>query len=117
MVSDPSKRSFRSAAGAAADKASGTADDLSTSELVNKASDSINESVGAAGDLYATGAGRAREAMADLPGSLSDATAAGERLVLRGRQRLDHGVRKQPVEALLLAGAIGYLVGWAASRG
>ncbi len=48
---------------------------------------------------------------------LTYVAAAGERVAVHGRQRLGQGVRKQPVEALLLAGAIGYLVGWAASRG
>ena len=77
----------------------------------------LDEAGGAPGDLYARAVDSAHDALNEMPASLSDIAAAGERMVLRGRQTLDHGVRKQPVEALLLAGAIGYLVGWAAGRG
>lgn len=69
------------------------------------------------GGLYAQGTNRARESLDELPATLSDASMVGGRLIRHVRRRIDHSVRKQPVEALLLAGALGYLAGWAASRG
>ncbi len=51
-----------------------------------------------------------------LPGSASDAYQAGQRVVAGGADTVSASVAKQPIEALLLAGALGYLVGWATSR-
>lgn len=51
-----------------------------------------------------------------LPDSASDAMAAGQRAYKRGNAQLSRTVARQPIEALLLAGAIGYLVGWATNR-
>jgi len=52
-----------------------------------------------------------------MPESTAEAIAAGQRAVDEGTARLARRVAKQPIEALILAGAIGYLVGWATSRG
>ena len=69
-----------------------------------------------AGDLY----GRAREQVQGLsdrlPNSASDAYRAGQQAYAQGSDRVVRQVTKQPIEALLLAGALGYLVGWATSR-
>ena len=72
--------------------------------------------VDAAGDLYSRAADRAQDALSDMP-SATEARAKAEKFALRGRQQIDKRVAKQPIEALLLAGAIGYLVGWATTRG
>ena len=70
----------------------------------------------AASELY----GRAKDGISQaadaLPGSASEAAAAGRRAYEGGTDQLARQVAKQPFEALLLAGAIGYLVGWATSR-
>lgn len=69
-----------------------------------------------ASDLY----GRAQDNMRDvadrLPGTASDAVAASQRAYQTSSKTVAHHVSKQPLEALLLAGAIGYLVGWATNR-
>ena len=69
-----------------------------------------------ADDLY----GRAQSAVVDaansLPGSAGAALAASQRAYKTGSARGARQVTKQPLEALFLAGAIGFLVGWAANR-
>ncbi len=119
MASSLSKGEIRSAAGSAAGKIGQAVDDAthSSNKAVSDAKDSLGDAGEAGGDLYAKGVQRGREALDEMPASLSDLSAAGERAAQRGGRYLTHGVRRQPVEALLLAGAIGYLVGWAASRG
>ena len=69
------------------------------------------------GDVYAKGADRAGDSLDELPATLSDASVAGGRWLRQSHRTIDRSVRKQPVEALLLAGALGYLAGWAVSRG
>ena len=92
---------------AAKDAASQTAGEVS------QAADHAPEVVD---DLY----GRAQSAVIDaankLPGSASDALAAGQSAYQTGSERVARQVAKQPLEALFLAGAIGFLVGWAANR-
>ena len=70
-----------------------------------------------AGDLY----GRAKEQVQGLsdhmPDSAGDAYQKGRQAYAAGADTLGRRVANQPLEALLLAGALGYLVGWAASRG
>ena len=116
MVSSPSKSDIRSAAGSIADKAGHASDDIaqSSSRTFDQAKAGLDD---AGGGLYAKGLQHGRDILNEMPASLSDISAAGERVVRRGGQGLSYGLRKQPVEALLLAGAIGYLVGWASSRG
>jgi ElaB/YqjD/DUF883 family membrane-anchored ribosome-binding protein len=70
-----------------------------------------------ASDLYERAKGTIRDASGAMPDSAADAIAAGQRAVDEGTARLSRQVAKQPIEALILAGAIGYLVGWATSRG
>ncbi len=73
------------------------------------------------GASYAQDAfGRAKDGVAglgdQLPDSASDALDASRKAYSRGSDQFARQVAKQPIEALLLAGAIGYLVGWAANR-
>ncbi len=119
MASSSIKNEIRSVAGSATDKAGEISDTVaqSSSKVVDQAKDHLDDVGHVGGDLYARGLQSGRDALNEMPATLSDISAAGERVVQRGHLRLTHGVRKQPVEALLLAGAIGYLVGWAASRG
>ena len=70
----------------------------------------------AASDLYGRAKEGVRNASDSLPNSASDALAAGKKAYEGGADQLVRQIGKQPIEALLLAGAIGYLVGWATSR-
>ena len=75
------------------------------SDLAGQAQGYKDQAADAAGDLYARAKDSVGQASAALPGSAGDAA-----------DQLARQVAKQPFEALLLAGAIGYLVGWATSR-
>ena len=70
----------------------------------------------AANDLYGRAHDRVRDAADHLPDGTSDAIAAGQRIYNKSSDKVAHHVSKQPIEALLLAAAIGYLVGWATNR-
>jgi ElaB/YqjD/DUF883 family membrane-anchored ribosome-binding protein len=69
-----------------------------------------------ASDLYGRAKDGVKAATDSLPGTASDAVAAGKRAYDGGSDQLVRQITKQPIEALILAGAIGYLVGWATSR-
>ena len=87
------------------------------STVSDQALGAAEQAAGTAQDLY----GRAKDGMSGLsdalPGSASDTIEAGKRAYSQGSDQLSKQIAKQPIEALLLAGAIGYLVGWAANRG
>ena len=119
MASSLSKGEFCSVAGHAAEEAGQVVDDAahSSNKGVDETKDRLEDAGETGGDLYAKGVRRGSEAIDELPASFSDMSAVSERVATHGRRYLVHGVRKQPVETLLLAGAIGYLIGWAASRG
>ena len=51
-----------------------------------------------------------------LPPLLGRTLAAGQRAYQAGSDQVARTVTKQPIEALFLAGAIGFLVGWAVNR-
>lgn len=112
MTSGTSKNPLESLAGNAVEASSAAARDATRSA----------KSVGAA---IVEGAAHqmdtislvAHDAAGSVPAYGSRVAQTGEQLMSRGRQRIDLRVRKQPVEALLLAGAIGYLVGWATRLG
>lgn len=113
---------FEASAHKAADRGAAAANDLQEnaqragSEVADKAYGLYGQASGAANDLY----GRAKDGVQALagrmPGNASDAYAAGQRAFAEGNDHLGRHVSRQPIEALLLAGAIGYLVGWATSR-
>ncbi len=92
---------------AAKNAASGTAEDLS---------EAADEASSVAGDLYGRAQATVADAVGSLPGSAGDAMAAGQRAYQAGSEQVAQRVVKQPLEALFLAGAIGFLVGWAANR-
>ena len=96
--------------GSAAGATGGTADNVG-----GEARDATKQASMAASDLY----GRAEESVRTVAddASSSDVVATGQRIYDRGSAELSRRVAKQPLEALLLAGALGYLVGWAANRG
>ncbi len=96
--------------GAAASSVRPTANAASENvrDLASRASD-------AAGNVYDHTKNRVREAVDSLP-NRSEAVAAGRRAYQQGNHAVKRQVAKQPLEAVLLAGAIGYLVGWATNR-
>ena len=67
-------------------------------------------------DMYGRAADQVQSLADRLPGSASDAYEASRRGYAQTSDAVGRHVAKQPIEALLLAGAIGYLVGWATSR-
>ena len=115
MAYETIKRSSDSAVSEISSKADQVAGWLSsaTENVAYEAEGRLNDAGKNLGSVYTKGTDRAREKFDELPATLSDVSVAGERLI----RRVDHSVRKQPVEALLLAGALGYLAGWAISQG
>ena len=103
MTSNDIKKS----ASDAADYVQRSADDLKS-----RASDVADDVSDKASGLY----GQAKEALGNASERLPSASEAMD-TARGGSQQILRQVAKQPIEALLLAGAIGYLVGWAANRG
>ena len=85
-------------------------------ETRDRATDAVDAAPEVAGDLYNEARGTVEDTVSDVPGSAGDALAASRDAIRVGGERVARRVTKQPLEALLLAGAIGYLVGWAVSR-
>ncbi len=106
-ASDKAKASVR----ASKDEAS-----VATSKAIHEAHDSTGQASATASDVY----GRAKEHVQSLsdrfPDNAADAYRAGQRAYAQSSEHVGRHVSKQPIEALLLAGAIGYLLGWATSR-
>lgn len=69
----------------------------------------------AASEIYGKAQDRVRDTVEHLPDP-SEAMAVGRRAYEKSSDTVGRHVAKQPLEALLLAGAIGYLVGWATNR-
>lgn len=86
------------------------------SSLGSKAESLSERAAETANDLYGRAKDKLQDAAGDFPDSASEALAAGQRAYGQGRHQLARQLARQPVEALLLAGAIGYLVGWATTR-
>ena len=118
MTSDDLKKTAKDIAGSAQDAAArgGRSTRATTSSVADAASDAAGHAADTAQDLYA----RAQNGVAGmtdaLPGSAREAVEAGRRVYNKGGDQIAQQIAKQPIEALLLAGAIGYLVGWAANR-
>ena len=74
------------------------------------AQDALDAAPDVATGLYA------QDVAGALPDSAGDALAAGHQAVRSGGEQVARRVVQRPVEALMLAGAIGYLIGWALNR-
>ena len=103
-------------------RASQAADDVK-SAAQKIGSDAGDQAAGVAGqvrsaatDLYGKAQDNFRAALDKAPSSASDAVSTGQRLYKQSSHRVGRQVIKQPIETLILAGAIGYLVGWATNR-
>ena len=105
------------------DRASQSASDAkqTASDMASRASattkDYADQASNTAQDLYGRAKDQIHQATSGMPDKASDAMAAGQRAMDKGTAELSRQVAKQPIEALILAGAIGYLVGWATTRG
>jgi len=71
---------------------------------------------GAAQNLYGRSKDGFNEAVDRIPDAWAGAADAGQRAYKESSQQLAARVGKQPIETLLLVGALGYLVGWAVHR-
>ena len=85
-------------------------------ETKDRAAEAVDAAPDVAGDLYNKTRGTVQDMVNDAPGSTGDALAASQKAIRSGGEQVARRVTKQPLEALLLAGAIGYLIGWAVSR-
>ncbi len=85
-------------------------------ETKDKAQEALDAAPGVAADLHDQGRAKAQGLKDKLPGSAGDALAAGQQAMRTGGEQVARRVTRQPLEALMLAGAIGYLIGWAANR-
>ena len=99
-TADSAKSRLDATAGSVADRAS---------EAAGKVSDKV-------ADVYQRVSEGAAGLGDKLPGSAGDAVEAGKRAYAKSSDHVARQIGRQPIEALLLAGAIGYLVGWAANR-
>ncbi len=72
--------------------------------------------IGTAQNIYGRTKDGFNEAVDRIPDALSDAADVGQRAYKDGSRQLATQVGKQPIETLLLVGALGYLVGWAVNR-
>jgi ElaB/YqjD/DUF883 family membrane-anchored ribosome-binding protein len=70
----------------------------------------------AANDLYDRAQSKLRDAAERLPENASNAIETGRTAYSQSSRSVARHIAKQPFEALILAGAIGYLVGWATNR-
>ncbi len=71
---------------------------------------------GAAQNLYGRTKDGFNDAVDRIPDVISDAADIGQRAYRDGSRQIATQVGKQPIETLLLVGALGYLVGWAVHR-
>ncbi len=119
MKSDDIKATANDAAARAGAVADSAADKVSAkaSGISDAAGTYASSAAEAATDAYASAKAKLSDAASQLPGSASDAIEAGRNAYATGSDQIVRQVAKQPIEALLLAGAIGFLVGWAANRG
>ena len=117
-----SEDDLKGAADKFASRASSSAQDASDSAKASEsyAAEQAQGLAGQAGEAASNLYGKAKDHVQGLserlPNSASDAYQAGQRAYAQGSDRVSRQVVKQPIEALLLAGALGYLVGWATSR-
>ncbi len=118
MSSDEVKKSVADAGDHARETAAtakGTA-----SGYASKAGEQVNsmaeQATDSASDLYGQARSKLHDMADAMPGSASEAMTQGRKAYETGSAQVVEQVKKQPLEALLLAISIGYLVGWATTR-
>ena len=72
----------------------------------------VDEATGTVQDFY----GRMRDAADQAPDTIAEAMEAGQQSLSKGVETIGKRVASQPMESLLLAGAIGYLAAWMLHR-
>jgi len=83
---------------------------------VTQAQGVADQVAGAAQNFYGRTKDGFNDAVDRLPDALSDAAEMGQRAYKESSKQIGERVGKQPLETLLLVGALGYLVGWAVHR-
>ena len=118
MTSDDIKGAAQHAADKAASSAQAADEQVGAagSRAMDQAQALAGQVSDSAGDLYERAKDQVKGLSDRIPNSASGAYEVGQRAYLQGSEQIARQVSKQPVEALLLAGALGYLLGWATSR-
>jgi len=75
-----------------------------------------DRAAGAAQDAFGRAKDSARDALDRAPGALSDAVGSSQDYARQGAVAVRDRVNGQPLTALLIAGAIGFVLAWAMSR-
>jgi uncharacterized protein YjbJ (UPF0337 family) len=75
-----------------------------------------DRAAGAAQDAYGRVKDTARDALDRAPDTWSDAVGSGQDYARQGAVAVRDRVNDQPLTALVIAGAIGFLLAWAISR-
>lgn len=101
-----------------ADRAGTTVDEAeqAATGTASRFAESAHDLKSEASDVYGQTRERASDAAASLSDRASDAVDRSRETYKATSRKVAGQVIRQPIEALLLAGAIGYLVGWAANR-
>ncbi len=82
-----------------------------------QAAEKISDSLEASRDALDRSRDAAGAAGAQISDALGEAARSGEAALRRGGADIGARVIRQPLEALLLAGAVGYLIGYLLHRG
>ncbi len=87
---------------------------------MNRVDGTVKSAIGKGEEFIGNIYGRTKDGFNDavdrLPDALSGAADMGQRAYKESSQQIGARVGKQPLETLLLVGALGFLVGWAVNR-
>jgi uncharacterized protein YjbJ (UPF0337 family) len=84
-----------------------------TGNVQTQASGLADQAIGAAQNTYGRAKDAALDALDRAPDAWSDAVGVGQDYAKRGAVAVRENMNDQPLASLLLAGAVGYLIGWA----
>ncbi|WP_051955981.1 CsbD family protein [Beijerinckia mobilis] len=76
----------------------------------------IDQAAGKVQELYGRVKETVQDATAHVPEAVSDTVERGQELCRQGVDTIGKRAGRQPLETLFLAGALGYLLGWALHR-
>ena len=93
-------------------EALGEATKANAASFAGQAADAARSAMGSAQDTFDAAKQKVESLSGDLPGAMAQALDAGQ----RGGQEIARRVSKQPLETVLLAGALGYLLAWLLHR-
>jgi uncharacterized protein YjbJ (UPF0337 family) len=84
-----------------------------TGDLPRQAAGLADQVVGTAQNAYGRAKDATRDALDRAPDAWSEAVGVGQDYAKRGAVTMRDSMNDQPLASLLLAGAVGYLIGWA----